>query len=596
MEYQPQILGLIIMFLLIVFYWFRSSKCDNKDSVYKYLLILVSLLNLTEITSSIAKITLNGINFYQKLYFVIALLAYLTIPFYMVSTYIKDRYRNQASVVEKKFIVIRRIYIVALLMTIFLTISTNIMVKGKINNLIFLLLGLDLLTMIIFLIKNNKQINPKISFHFWIVFFINTLSVISQYYIKNLSLLTIGSVINVLYLYLTLENMGLKELESLRIENSYNKEQNIDKVAFLKNISHEIRTPINTIDGFSQMIIDNDDLSEIKKDVADIRIASRDLIDVINGMIDLSIIESGNLEIISENYNIYDMFDTIIDITKSKLREKKVDFKVEIDNNIPEVLWGDSERISQLILNLLKYSIRYTDKGEINLKVTRIKSDTICRLKVEVSSTGKTLTKEEISQIFNLKEQKEQTNLNLSVSNYLVEKMNGSLEVDNTYTEGTCFIVTLDQKINSEHQERATKKEKVLKPFKATGKRILLVDDNKLNLKVATRLLSPYQVTVTEANSGQECLDILEYDHDFDLILMDDLMPGLSGTETMNLIKKIERIDGYYIPITAVTANATAGQKEKYLEMGFDDYISKPIDRYELDLILKKYLKGNLSK
>ena len=596
MEYQPQILGLIIMFLLIVFYWFRSSKCDNKDSVYKYLLILVYLLNLTEITSSIAKITLNGINFYQKLYFVIALLAYLTIPFYMVSTYIKDRYRNQASVVEKKFIVIRRIYIVALLMTIFLTISTNIMVKGKINNLIFLLLGLDLLTMIIFLIKNNKQINPKISFHFWIVFFINTLSVISQYYIKNLSLLTIGSVINVLYLYLTLENMGLKELESLRIENSYNKEQNIDKVAFLKNISHEIRTPINTIDGFSQMIIDNDDLSEIKKDVADIRIASRDLIDVINGMIDLSIIESGNLEIISENYNIYDMFDTIIDITKSKLREKKVDFKVEIDNNIPEVLWGDSERISQLILNLLKYSIRYTDKGEINLKVTRIKSDTICRLKVEVSSTGKTLTKEEISQIFNLKEQKEQTNLNLSVSNYLVEKMNGSLEVDNTYTEGTCFIVTLDQKINSEHQERATKKEKVLKPFKATGKRILLVDDNKLNLKVATRLLSPYQVTVTEANSGQECLDILEYDHDFDLILMDDLMPGLSGTETMNLIKKIERIDGYYIPITAVTANATAGQKEKYLEMGFDDYLSKPIVRYELDLILKKYLKGNLSK
>lgn len=596
MEYQPQILGLIIMFLLIVFYWFRSSKCDNKDSVYKYLLILVYLLNLTEITSSIAKITLNGINFYQKLYFVIALLAYLTIPFYMVSTYIKDRYRNQASVVEKKFIVIRRIYIVALLMTIFLTISTNIMVKGKINNLIFLLLGLDLLTMIIFLIKNNKQINPKISFHFWIVFFINTLSVISQYYIKNLSLLTIGSVINVLYLYLTLENMGLKELESLRIENSYNKEQNIDKVAFLKNISHEIRTPINTIDGFSQMIIDNDDLSEIKKDVADIRIASRDLIDVINGMIDLSIIESGNLEIISENYNIYDMFDTIIDITKSKLREKKVDFKVEIDNNIPEVLWGDSERISQVILNLLKYSIRYTDKGEINLKVTRIKSDTICRLKVEVSSTGKTLTKEEISQIFNLKEQKEQTNLNLSVSNYLVEKMNGSLEVDNTYTEGTCFIVTLDQKIISEHQERATKKEKVLKPFKATGKRILLVDDNKLNLKVATRLLSPYQVTVTEANSGQECLDILEYDHDFDLILMDDLMPGLSGTETMNLIKKIERIDGYYIPITAVTANATAGQKEKYLEMGFDDYLSKPIDRYELDLILKKYLKGNLSK
>ena len=140
--------------------------------------------------------------------------------------------------------------------------------------------------------------------------------------------------------------------------------------------------------------------------------------------------------------------------------------------------------------------------------------------------------------------------------------------------------------------DRKTSKKSTLKAFDASNQRILLVDDNKLNLKVASKLLEAYKVEVVVANSGHECLDILDKDTNFDLILMDDLMPEMSGTECLDIMKKIERVDGYYIPVVVLTANAVSGMKEKYLNSGFEDYLAKPIDKYELDRILKNYLKG----
>lgn len=593
---QIQILGLIVMFLLIVFYWFRTGKYNDKDNIYKYLLVITYIFTLSDIACLVAKCTNNYMIFYQKIYLFLSLEVYLALPLYILNTFFKEKYYNQSSCIRQKTKTLNYLYGSISLMNLLLIFFGVFSLKKLLNSIIFIILSIYLFFSFFLLFRLNKELKPRTLFHFWIITFINSVMLVFQYYLSNMGFLTIGSIVIVLYLYLTLENMGIEELENLRIENAYNKEQNIDKVAFLKNISHEIRTPINTIDGFSQIILNNDNLEEVKKDTEDIRIASRDLIDVINGMIDLSIIESGELEILPESYNVYDMFDSIIEIVKSKLREKKVKFIVEIEKDIPEVLLGDSERISQVILNLLKTSVKSTDKGNITLKVSRVKSENLCRLKIEILDTGKGFKQEEIEHVFDKKDTENQGNLNLAVTNYLVQKMNGTLEIESTYLEKTHFIVTIDQKIISEKQPSSSKKEKVVKPFKASTKKVLIVDDNKLNLKVASRLLKPYDVKITEASSGQECLDILEQNHDFDLILMDDLMPGLSGTETMKLIKKIARIDGYYIPIVAVTANATSGQKEKYLENGFDDYLSKPIDYAELNRLLKKYLKGNLSK
>ena len=248
--------------------------------------------------------------------------------------------------------------------------------------------------------------------------------------------------------------------------------------------------------------------------------------------IDLSIIESGNLEIINDNYNIYDMFDNISNIINSKLHDKNVKFVCKIDKNIPEVLLGDSERISQVVLNLLENSIKFTTKGTIKLEVNSVKNNSIVRLIIKISDTGIGIKSSELDYLF---DKKKDNSIGLILSKYLVELMNGKIEVDSEYEKGTTFTISIDQKIIAEHEQ---KKNNEVKVFKATGKRILIVDDNKLNLKVISKLLIPYGVEIVEANSGSECLDILDKDTDFDLIFMDDMMPNMSGPETLIKLKE----------------------------------------------------------
>ena len=199
------------------------------------------------------------------------------------------------------------------------------------------------------------------------------------------------------------------------------------------------------------------------------------------------------------------------------------------------------------------------------------------------------MTKEEINHL--LDEETDEQGLGLKVAYHLLKLMNGKIEIESEKEKGTEVTITIDQDIIAQKEEKKEKKGKIITPISLKGKRILLVDDNKLNLKVASKLLSAYEVEIVSVTSGKECLDTLDKDTKFDLILMDDLMPDLSGTETLDILRKIERVSGYYIPTVALTANATPGMKEKYVQAGFDDYLKKPIEREELDRVLKKYLK-----
>ena len=538
----------------------------------------------------------SNIELFSRCYCLLVMIWFALSAFYYVMYWLRGKYALDKAKLKRVvynwglcFGVIQVIGAIAILFT-----PVNY-VEGVINcsdHLVNSFILFYLLIEFIVLLFGDKKIEKHTYINLVIIFIIQLLAVFLGGCSPQLPYLNIGIILVVFYTYFTLENIERQELRDMTLERDYAKKQSIDKHDFLRVLSHEIRTPLNTIDGFSQVIMDSDSLEEIKGDVEDIRVASRELIDVINGMIDLAILESGKLEVIEENYNVYDMFEDIKAIALSKMKDKDVVLKTEIDNDIPEVLLGDSERFSQVILNLLTNAIKYTDKGEITLKVDSVKSSSRCRLKVIVSDTGKGIKKEELGMLFEYEPSKEGGALGLAISKYLVELMGGSIEVESTYGTGSTFIVTLDQKIISDVVEEKGTRKRALKPFKATGKRILLVDDNKLNLKVAMKLLQPYEMEVISASSGRECLNILDKDTNFDLILMDDLMPEMSGTECLDILKKLERVDGYYIPVVVLTANAVSGMKEKYLNVGFEDYLAKPIDKYELDRILKKYLKG----
>ena len=579
MIFTFNILGILILFILTILYF--SEKYQDR---YPYKIILLGTY-ITEILHIVTYIGIknNNYNLSGRLYFISLVILFSLFSMYNCIHIIKEKYKSKVSALEEKLKIVKIITLVSsIIFTIMIFSSKMFLIDNRLvfgNNIVNIILSLTIIFDIIFLIwgKVGKLYPPVI---------IKLIMLFVSLRTTNISIISEGVVLITLYLYLVFENHHLKELDKVKLERDYAYRNMIDKYAFLKNLSHEIRTPINAIDGFSQIILESDELSSIKEDVKDIRIASHDLIDIINSMIDLSIIESGNLEIINDNYNVYDMFENIKNITNSKIKDKKVKFELQIEENIPEVLLGDVERISQVIMNLLGNSIKYTEKGSIILNVSSIKTSDKVRLIIKIIDTGIGIKEENIRNIF---DKKDDNSIGLILSNHLINLMHGKIDVQSTYNEGSTFTVTIDQKIIAEHEE---KKEKNTKPFKATGKRILLVDDNKMNLKVATKLLEPYSVEIISANSGKECLEILDKDTDFDLILMDDLMPNMSGTETLDIIKKISRIDGFYIPIVALTANATSGVKEKYLNAGFDDYLAKPIEKDELHRVLKKYLKG----
>ena len=205
-----------------------------------------------------------------------------------------------------------------------------------------------------------------------------------------------------------------------------------------------------------------------------------------------------------------------------------------------------------------------------------------------VSDTGRGIKEEELKNLFERDIKSSDEKLGLIIVKKLVSLMNGKIDVSSTYGKGSTFTVVIDQKVIAD--KVVEDKKENISMFDATGKRVLVVDDNKLNLKVADKMLSQYNVDVLFASSGQECIDLLENDHNFDLILMDDMMPNMSGTEALGVIKKIERVEGYNIPIVVLTANAIAGMKDKYLKAGFEDFLSKPIDKVELNRILNKFL------
>ena len=576
------------MFLLLIVYYNKKDSFNKGDKIYKGILLSTYIMQLVSGGMYILYSNNSNGGIFSRVYLLLMFIWYVLYGLYYIVNYLKcNKEKNNMKIINGYGIV-------SLVCSLVVLISPVTFINGYLdygNNIITYLIFMYLMVELLMLYLSYKKLKSDKKRNLLIIFIIQLLSYILQILSPEIPYVAIGMIIAVYYTYFMLENSDVNEIKNITLERDYAKRQSIDKSDFLRVLSHEIRTPLNAIDGFSQVIADSSNIEEIKKDVKDIRLASRDLIDVINGMIDLSILENGNLVILEENYNFYDMLDDIKNIAESKMRDKNVKFIVNIDNDIPEILSGDSERISQVILNLITNAIKFTDKGNITLSVDSVKNSTKCRLKIIVSDTGKGIKKEDLNSIFEGKTTKNSSSLGLAVSKYLLELMGGFIEVESTYGTGSQFIITLDQRIVNDAKEEKLSRKRILKPFDASDKRILLVDDNKMNLKVALKILAPYNVEVVEANSGRECLNILEKDKDFDLILMDDLMPEMSGTECLDVLKKIERVDGYYIPVVVLTANAITGMKEKYLSSGFDDYLAKPIDKYELDRILKKYLR-----
>lgn len=399
------------------------------------------------------------------------------------------------------------------------------------------------------------------------------------------------------------------ELEDAKKRAEYASEA---KSNFLANMSHEIRTPINAIMGMNEMILRESKDDQIRSYSDDIRGASQILLSIINDILDFSKIEAGKMDIVDVEYEMASVLNDVTTMIGIKAEQKGLKLEVDVAPDIPSQMVGDPIRIQQIMLNLLNNAVKYTESGNVFFRVSVVSlQNGMVTLSIQVEDTGIGIREEDQALLFqsfqrlDLKQNRavEGTGLGLAITSKLVNFMHGEINVKSRYGKGSTFTVTLPQVVvdasplgnfNTRYQE-SKKKDISDSPFIAPKAKVLVVDDNAMNLRVASFLMKHLQVQVTTCTSGKECLELMKHDH-FDVIYLDHMMPGMDGVETLKLSKVLLDNKCKDTPVIALTANAIVGAKDMYIQAGFDDYLSKPVKMEALELSLRTYLPKDLQE
>ena len=402
-------------------------------------------------------------------------------------------------------------------------------------------------------------------------------------------------------------------LELARAAMQQARRANSAKSEFLANMSHEIRTPINAVLGMNEMIIRESTSDRITTYARNVESAGKNLLSIINDILDFSKIEAGKMEIAESDYKLSSVLNDVTNMIVFKARQKDLKFDVKVDENLPDGLYGDEVRVRQVVTNVLNNAVKYTHEGSVSLNVTGEKftdEDGLAHINLvfKISDTGIGIKEEDLPKLFKKFERidlvqnntVEGTGLGLSITHNLLNLMNGQIEVASEYGKGSTFIIYLPQKIVSAEPignfhdkfDRYVHAMKAYREsFKAPEAHVLVVDDTDMNLTVIEGLLSKTEIQLDTASSGAEALNLTK-DKKYDLILMDQRMPQMDGTQTLNHIRSQEGGANIDTPVICLTADAVSGARNKYLEEGFTDYLSKPVESATLEAALIKYLPG----
>ncbi len=395
--------------------------------------------------------------------------------------------------------------------------------------------------------------------------------------------------------------------EELQIAKTEAENANRAKSQFLARVSHEIRTPINAVIGMNEMILRESNEEQIRKYADDVKDSSVVLLNIINELLDSSKIEAGKMELMIGNYEIGSLLNDVYNMTGIKAKEKNLELEFDVDSSIPCGYLGDDKRIRQILLNLLSNAVKYTEKGKVTLSVNCRRKGGQAVLYYSVKDTGIGIREEDIGKLYEAFERfdvernrnVEGTGLGMNIAQQLLKLMGSELKIQSEYEKGTEFSFELLQDVTNEQPlgdfrdrlKKAQRREGDRHGFRAPSAKVLVVDDSKINLKVFKGLLKETQMQITEAESGEVCLQLLEKES-FDLIFLDHMMPGLDGIETFRIMREKELCK--QIPVIMLTANAIVGDRERYMEEGFDDFLTKPIIPEKLERMILRHLPEHM--
>ena len=581
--------------ILLNIVYFTKKRIDNfENHLYKYMVITNLIALIFEFFCTYFSYNYHPIlsPIILKIYLLLLLSWITVLTIYML--YIS----RGKSYFKEMCIVFGILSILVCFLPIHFTVASyGPSVYGSSVNVIYFMSAFFGIVWLISVLTNISSLHNKKCIPIMIYCIFGLTVAIIQYLVPGLLLITPMETFVTFLMYFTIENPDVRMIEQLNIAKSQAERANQAKSDFLSNMSHEIRTPLNAIVGFSQALQEENLTQQAQDEVKDIVMASETLLDIVNGILDISKIEANKLEIVSTEYSFQAVLDELVSLSKARLGEKPIEFRCVFDPSIPHYLYGDKVRVKQVILNILTNAIKYTKQGFIEFKVSSIQKDGVCRLIISVEDSGIGIKPESINKLFTKFERLdieknntiEGTGLGLAITKKLLELMGGQIVVQSVYGKGSKFTIALDQKIVTNPTTIVEAKTVTsISKLDLTGKKILVVDDNMINLKVASRLLKDYNCYVDTVNSGADCIEKIKNGASYDLILMDDMMPKMSGVETFH---KLRENDNFHIPTVALTANAISGMKEKYLSEGFNDYLAKPIEKTELYRVLTKFLQ-----
>lgn len=395
-------------------------------------------------------------------------------------------------------------------------------------------------------------------------------------------------------------------IEEIKRVREQAEQANIAKSAFLANMSHEIRTPMNAIVGFSDIIMEESRGRKVYEYACDIKSSSRNLLALINDILDLSKVESGKMELLPSQYHVKTLVNEVLNMLDIMASQHGLRLLSEFDMSIPCRYLGDEGRIKQILINILNNALKFTKEGYVKISVAggRREEGVEC-LSFRIEDTGCGIREQDLAAIFENFRQVdsmrnrsvEGTGLGLSITKRLVDLMQGTIEVESVYGEGTAFTVKIPQKIMderplSEIPEEDVKTEERLEPFIARDCKVLVTDDNLINRKVVRTFLQSYGMEIDEADSGMAAIALVR-EKRYDLIFMDHMMPKMDGIETVQIIRSECGENGSLPPIIALTANAMGGVREVFLNNGFQDFITKPLDRKALHEVLQRWIPAD---